>query len=54
MNEHDLRKLVGEVKTGRMSRRQFVRTMVGAGLTVGMAGHILMHAGVANAQQGWS
>ena len=54
MNEHDLRKLVGEVKTGRMSRRQFVRTMVGAGLTVGMAGHILMHAGVANAQQGWA
>jgi peptide/nickel transport system substrate-binding protein len=54
MNEHDLRKLVGEVKSGRMSRRQFVRTMVGAGLTVGMAGHILMHAGVANAQQGWA
>jgi peptide/nickel transport system substrate-binding protein len=53
MNEHDLRKLVGEVKSGRMSRRQFVRTMVGAGLTIGMAGHILMHAGVARAQQGW-
>jgi peptide/nickel transport system substrate-binding protein len=54
MNEHDLRKLIGEVKTGRMSRRRFVQTMVGAGLTVSMAGHMLMHAGIANAQQGWS
>jgi peptide/nickel transport system substrate-binding protein len=54
MNEHDLRKLIGKVKSGRMSRRRFVQTMVGAGLTVPMAGHMLMHAGVANAQQGWT
>jgi len=50
MNEKDLRKLIGKVKSGGMSRRRFVQTMVGYGLTVPMAGHMLMHAGVANAQ----
>ena len=54
MNEHDLRKLIDKVKCGRMPRRRFIEMMVGAGLTVPMAGHMLMHAGVANAQQGWS
>ncbi len=50
MNEHDLRELIGDVKRGRVSRREFVRTLVGLGLTVPMAGHLLMHAGVAQAQ----
>jgi peptide/nickel transport system substrate-binding protein len=54
MNEHDLRKLIDKVKSGRMSRRRFIEMMVGAGLTAPMAGQILMHSGVANAQQGWS
>ena len=54
MNEHDLRKLIDKVKCGRLSRRRFMETMVGAGLTAPMAGHMLLHAGVANAQQGWS
>jgi peptide/nickel transport system substrate-binding protein len=50
MNEQDLRKMIGKVKSGRMSRRRFVQAMLGAGLTVPMAGTLLMHAGVANAQ----
>ncbi len=54
MTEHDLRKLIGEVKSGRVSRRSFIQAALGAGLTLPMAGHLLMHAGVANAQQGWS
>jgi peptide/nickel transport system substrate-binding protein len=50
MDEQDLRKMIGKVKSGRMSRRRFVQAMLGAGLTVPMAGTLLMHAGVANAQ----
>jgi peptide/nickel transport system substrate-binding protein len=54
MTEHDLRSLIGEVKSGRVSRRNFIQTVLAAGLTLPMAGHLLMHAGVANAQQGWN
>ena len=54
MDERKLRGLIGQVKSGRMSRRRFVQMMVGAGLTVPMAGQMLLHSGVANAQQGWS
>ena len=54
MDERKIRVLIREVKSGRMSRRRFVQNMVGLGLTVPMAGHILLHAGVANAQQGWN
>jgi peptide/nickel transport system substrate-binding protein len=54
MDERKLRGLIGQVKSGRMSRRRFVQVMVGAGLTVPMAGQMLLHSGVANAQQGWS
>jgi peptide/nickel transport system substrate-binding protein len=50
MNEKDIRSLVGQVKTGRLSRRNFVERMVGAGLTIPMAGMMLMHHGVANSQ----
>jgi len=50
MDEQDLRKMIGKVKSGRMSRRRFVQAMLGAGLTVPMAGTLLMHAGVANAE----
>lgn len=53
MTEHDLRKLIGEVKSGRVSRRSFIQAALGAGLTLPMAGHMLMHAGVANAQPSW-
>jgi peptide/nickel transport system substrate-binding protein len=50
MNEHDLRVLIEDVKSGHVSRRKFVEMMVGAGLTAPMAGMMLMHSGVANAQ----
>ena len=50
MDEHAIRELVGEVKRGRLSRRRFLQTMVGAGLTAPMAAQILRAAGVAEAQ----
>ncbi|QJR10032.1 Oligopeptide-binding protein AppA [Usitatibacter rugosus] len=50
MNEQDIRGLVEDVREGRISRREFIHYMIGAGLSVPMAGTILMHSGVANAQ----
>ena len=37
MNEHEIRELLGDVRAGRLSRRAFVRTMVGLGLTAPLA-----------------
>src|SRR5262249_52542018 len=50
MDEHAVRALVDEVKAGRLSRRRFVRTMIGLGLTAPLAGQILASAGIARAQ----
>ena len=50
MDEHALRELIREVEAGRMSRRQFVGTMVGLGLTAPMAAQMLGGAGRAHAQ----
>ena len=50
MDEYGIRALIGEVTRGRLSRRQFVETLVGLGLTAPMAARILTHAGVAQAQ----
>ncbi len=50
MQELELRALIEDVRHGRLSRRSFVQRMVALGLTVPMAGHMLMHAGIANAQ----
>ena len=50
MNEHDIRQLIGDVKSGRLSRRAFVQTMVTLGLTAPMAAQMLASAGVAQAQ----
>src|SRR5271166_863532 len=47
MTEHELRKLMASVKAGRMSRRAFVRKMVGFGLTAPLATQLLAHAGLA-------
>ena len=49
MDEKALRGLVARVKTGRMSRRAFVRKMVGLGLTAPLAWQMLAHSGVARA-----
>ena len=51
MNERELRGLIDEVKAGRLSRRAFVRTMIGLGLTAPMAGMMLSQSGVAMAAE---
>ena len=50
MNEQDLRSLISEVEAGRLSRRQFIRTMVGLGLTAPLAAQMLAYSGIALAQ----
>src|SRR5713101_9945784 len=47
MNEEQLRGLIAATKAGRVSRRTFVRRMVGLGLTAPFASLLLAHAGVA-------
>src|SRR5579871_2993277 len=49
MNENQLRDLIGAVKRGEVSRRAFVRRMVGLGLTAPFANLLLSHSGVAAA-----
>ncbi|MGA0593924.1 peptide ABC transporter substrate-binding protein [Enterovirga sp. CN4-39] len=49
MNEQELRDLIAEVADGKLSRRNFVRQMVGLGLTAPLAGMMLAHSGVAYA-----
>src|SRR5437899_3389969 len=49
MTEREMRDLIGAVKAGRVSRRAFVRRMVGLGLTAPFASLLLSHAGVAQA-----
>ena len=50
MEERELRALIEEVRAGALSRRRFVQTMVGLGLTAPLAGQMLASAGVAHAQ----
>src|SRR5687767_15105744 len=50
MDERELRHLIDDVKRGHLSRRRFVQTMIGLGLTAPMAGQMLASAGVAHAQ----
>ncbi|HSE05637.1 MAG TPA: peptide ABC transporter substrate-binding protein, partial [Methylomirabilota bacterium] len=50
MDEHVLREMISDVKAGRLSRRTFVQTMVGLGLTAPMAAQMLAGAGLAQAQ----
>jgi len=47
MTEQELRKLIASVKAGGLSRRAFVRKMVGFGLTAPLASQLLAHAGLA-------
>jgi len=42
--------MIGDVKAGRLSRRAFVQTMIGLGLTAPLAAQMLASAGVAQAQ----
>jgi peptide/nickel transport system substrate-binding protein len=50
MNERELRRLIGEVKVGKLSRRSFAQRMLAVGLTAPMATQLLAFAGVAHAQ----
>ena len=50
MTEVELRSLIGDVKSGQLSRRGFVQRMVALGLTAPIAGQMLAHSGVAMAQ----
>jgi len=50
MDERELRGLLGQVKTGRLSRRSFVETMLGLGLTAPMVQQMFASVGVAQAQ----
>jgi peptide/nickel transport system substrate-binding protein len=47
MDEQELRELISAVKARRVSRRAFVRKMVGLGLTAPFAAQLLAHAGLA-------
>ncbi len=50
MDDKEIRFLLQEVKAGRLSRRAFMQTMVGLGLTGPLAAQMLASAGVARAQ----
>jgi peptide/nickel transport system substrate-binding protein len=50
MNERELRRLIGAVKAGSLSRRGFAKRLLAVGLTAPMATQLLAVAGVANAQ----
>jgi peptide/nickel transport system substrate-binding protein len=51
MDEPALRELIADVEQGRMTRRAFVQTMVGLGLTAPMAAQMLAGAGIAAAAE---
>ena len=50
MNESEIRGLIGQVRNNSISRKQFIRHMIGAGLTVPMAAQMLLTSGLAQAQ----
>jgi peptide/nickel transport system substrate-binding protein len=54
MDEYALREMIGEVRQRRLSRRRFVQTMIGLGLTRPLAVQLLTAAGIAHAQPGIS
>ena len=50
MDEHELRGLLYEVRAGRLSRRSFLETMLGLGLTAPLVAQMFAAVGVAAAQ----
>jgi len=50
MNERELRRLIGDVKAGKLSRRGFVQRMMAVGLAAPLATQLLAYSGVAMAQ----
>jgi len=50
MNEQELRGLIDEVKGGKLTRREFIRTLAACGLAAPLASQLLTWSGVAQAQ----
>jgi peptide/nickel transport system substrate-binding protein len=50
MQERELRRMIGQVKAGILSRREFVQAMLAVGVTAPLAAQMLASAGVAQAQ----
>ncbi|MFM1766363.1 MAG: Oligopeptide-binding protein AppA precursor, partial [Pseudomonadota bacterium] len=50
MNESEIRGLIDQVRDNSVTRKQFIRQMVGVGLTVPMAAQMLLTSGLAQAQ----
>src|SRR5258707_12632382 len=50
MQERELRHMIGQVKAGILSRREFVQAMLAVGGTAPLAAQMLASAGVAQAQ----
>ncbi len=50
MNEQQIRGLIEEVREGKVSRRDFISKLAGYGLAAPFAGHLLLNAGIAQAQ----
>ena len=50
MNESEIRGLIDQVRDNSLTRKQFIRHMIGAGLTVPMAAQMLLTSGLAQAQ----
>src|SRR3989454_5578383 len=50
MDEYELRGLLYEVRAGRLSRRSFLETMLGLGLTAPLVAQMFAAVGVAAAQ----
>ncbi|HKX04873.1 MAG TPA: peptide ABC transporter substrate-binding protein, partial [Methylomirabilota bacterium] len=50
MQERELRHMIGQVKAGILSRREFVQAMLAVGVTAPLAAQMLASAGVAQAQ----
>jgi peptide/nickel transport system substrate-binding protein len=50
MTERELRNLIEAVRKGKVTRREFVGTMLGFGIAAPFAGQLLLNAGIAQAQ----
>ena len=50
MNEREIQGLIDQVRDNSVTRKQFIRQMVGVGLTVPMAAQMLLTSGLAQAQ----
>ena len=50
MNEKNIRGLIEDVREGKLARRDFMVKLVSLGVTAPMAGHLLLNAGIAQAQ----